>query len=228
MRPASDLADRMIQRRAVEAVIWGMPAVNYDLMLQEMLDQDQRQGECDPLLVAAGRLEEPDADAEPGLDLPHGLLQHEGRGPGGDRGPAGGQHRLACRQHRQCLADAARGCRPAGRGQGQGRQVRDPAAGLQGPAAVRIHRAAIRHLRRLRAVALQSREPQRRGCRQVGGLWPAHQGLPVLAGVAAAADRVHRCDGRALRLHHPLRPYVLRRTSTASCRASPGWRATAR
>lgn len=26
-----------IERRAVEAVIWGMPAVNYDLMLQEML-----------------------------------------------------------------------------------------------------------------------------------------------------------------------------------------------
>jgi hypothetical protein len=34
---ADDLADRMIERRAVEAVIWGMPAVNYDLMLQEML-----------------------------------------------------------------------------------------------------------------------------------------------------------------------------------------------
>jgi hypothetical protein len=27
----------MIERRAVEAVVWGMPAVNYDLMLQEML-----------------------------------------------------------------------------------------------------------------------------------------------------------------------------------------------
>ena len=27
----------MIERRAVEAVIWGMPAVNVDLMRQEML-----------------------------------------------------------------------------------------------------------------------------------------------------------------------------------------------
>jgi hypothetical protein len=35
--PANDLADRTIHRRAVEAVIWGMPAVNYDLMLQQML-----------------------------------------------------------------------------------------------------------------------------------------------------------------------------------------------
>jgi hypothetical protein len=32
-----DSARRAIERRAVEAVIWGMPAVNYDLMRQEML-----------------------------------------------------------------------------------------------------------------------------------------------------------------------------------------------
>ena len=31
------LNDRAMERRAVEAAIWGMPAVNYDLMLQEML-----------------------------------------------------------------------------------------------------------------------------------------------------------------------------------------------
>jgi hypothetical protein len=36
--PAPDqLAQRNIERRAVEAAIWGMPVVNYDLMLQEML-----------------------------------------------------------------------------------------------------------------------------------------------------------------------------------------------
>lgn len=32
-----ELRDRMIERRAVEAAIWGIPAVNYDLMLQEAL-----------------------------------------------------------------------------------------------------------------------------------------------------------------------------------------------
>jgi hypothetical protein len=32
----AELAERAVHRRAVEAVIWGMPAVNYDLMLQEM------------------------------------------------------------------------------------------------------------------------------------------------------------------------------------------------
>jgi hypothetical protein len=33
----SELAERTVHRRAVEAVIWGMPAVNYDLMYQAMV-----------------------------------------------------------------------------------------------------------------------------------------------------------------------------------------------
>jgi hypothetical protein len=36
---ANDLAQRTAESRAIEAVIWGMPAVNYDLMLQEMLNK---------------------------------------------------------------------------------------------------------------------------------------------------------------------------------------------
>lgn len=36
---SEDLAHRTVERRAVEAAIWGMPAVNYDLMLQEMLSK---------------------------------------------------------------------------------------------------------------------------------------------------------------------------------------------
>jgi hypothetical protein len=31
---SEQLAERTIHRRAVEAVIWGMPAVNFDLLLQ--------------------------------------------------------------------------------------------------------------------------------------------------------------------------------------------------
>ena len=31
---AAELARRTIERRATEAVIWGMPAVNFELMLQ--------------------------------------------------------------------------------------------------------------------------------------------------------------------------------------------------
>src|SRR6185437_261905 len=32
-----DLARRTVERRAIEAVIWGLPAVNLDLMLQAMI-----------------------------------------------------------------------------------------------------------------------------------------------------------------------------------------------
>lgn len=35
--PADEIGARMIHRRAVEAVIWGMPVVNYHLMYQEMV-----------------------------------------------------------------------------------------------------------------------------------------------------------------------------------------------
>jgi hypothetical protein len=38
--PSQETAvDRLIRNRAIEAVIWGMPAVNYDRMLQEMLSK---------------------------------------------------------------------------------------------------------------------------------------------------------------------------------------------
>ena len=40
--PSQETAvDRLIRNRAIEAVIWGMPAVNYDRMLQEMLGNTQ-------------------------------------------------------------------------------------------------------------------------------------------------------------------------------------------
>ena len=40
-----ELNRRTIERRAVEAVIWGIPAVNYDLMLQEMLKAGGKVGQ---------------------------------------------------------------------------------------------------------------------------------------------------------------------------------------
>ena len=60
---AEELNRRTLERRAVEAVIWGMPAVNADLMFQAM-----RAAKADfqpsRLLVASDRLEGPDAYAQ--------------------------------------------------------------------------------------------------------------------------------------------------------------------
>jgi hypothetical protein len=43
--PSDELNRRAIHRRAVEAVIWGMPAVNYELMLQAMLKAGGKENE---------------------------------------------------------------------------------------------------------------------------------------------------------------------------------------
>ena len=137
-------ADRAIERRAVEAVIWGMPAVNYDLMLQEMLTKTA--GKVNQIIYwgASARLAKPDADAQSRRALLHGVLQHQGAGPIViEMPPADGDGSLNA-QHRHCLADAAGGRRPARRRQGRGRQVPDPAAGLRGDSARRLHRAAVR------------------------------------------------------------------------------------
>ena len=39
--PSTDVQNNLLHARAVQAVIWGMPVVNYDLMLQQMLTKTQ-------------------------------------------------------------------------------------------------------------------------------------------------------------------------------------------
>ena len=52
---AGDIAQRMIERRAVEAVIWGTPAVNFDRMYQAMV-HDAKAGEGSNKVVYWSRL----------------------------------------------------------------------------------------------------------------------------------------------------------------------------
>ena len=60
---ADDPARRAIERRAVEAVIWGMPAINLDLLYQAMA---QAKGSWNEIVYQSpARLEEPDADTQP-------------------------------------------------------------------------------------------------------------------------------------------------------------------
>ena len=75
---AADLAERTMHRRAVEAIIWGIPAVNYDLMFQSMV-RDAK-GAVNQILYWSrlGGLEESVSDAKPRHDLLHAFLQHEG------------------------------------------------------------------------------------------------------------------------------------------------------
>jgi hypothetical protein len=52
---SAELADRTLQRRAVEAVIWGTPAVNVDVMYQAMV-RDAKAGEGSNKIVYWSRL----------------------------------------------------------------------------------------------------------------------------------------------------------------------------
>ncbi len=94
----AQLAESAIHRRAVEAVIWAMPSVNAELMFQAPV---QAKGGLQPgrLLVAARRLEESDAHAEPRHHLSYAFLQHEGRGADGAGDSGGGERKLDHWEH---------------------------------------------------------------------------------------------------------------------------------
>ena len=149
---SADLAARTIQRRAVEAVNWGIPMVNFDLMFQAH-GQGRWSGEPDPILVAALRLEEPVTHTKPRHDLLHAVLQHKGRRTDGARNPAGGRW-LDHRHDHGLLADGTRGCWTSRRRQGQGWQISDPFTWIQRQASRGIHRLAVIHVPGLCTVAL--------------------------------------------------------------------------
>ena len=152
---ADDFTRRTIERRAIEATIWGIPIVNYDLMFQAVA----RLGGAMNQIVywsTAARLEEPDADAQPQFDLPDAVLRHRrGRADGG-RDPAG-RGRLDHRLADGLLADRVRGCRPGRRRQGRGRQVSDPAAGLRPADPTAISRSRRTYTKAMACCARSSR-----------------------------------------------------------------------
>ncbi len=84
---ADDLARRTIERRAVEAVIWGMPAVNTEIMMKGLQGQGRLQSNS--VLVAPSGLEEPASHPQPRYHLLPSLLQHEGRRSDGAGDSAG-------------------------------------------------------------------------------------------------------------------------------------------
>ena len=188
--------------------IWGMPAVNYDLMLQQMLGKTG--GKVNEVIYWGRPLDwknqtltpNPDAlyfmaffntkDGPIVLDLP----------PGDNNGSFNGNIVTAWQVP---LEDA--GLLGYDR---QGRQIPCSAAGLCGQGAGRLHPAAVRHIRRLHAVSLRSRQPQRRRCPQDPSHTASSLSLSACAGGQPARYRLHRCEGRRFRLHDPLRRELLR------------------
>ena len=91
--------------------IWGMPAVNYHLDVPARWSTRPKASYNQiALLVAPPRLEEPDADAQSGRDLPDAVLQHTACRTGGAGDSACGRWRVQ-RQHHELLAGRDRGRR---------------------------------------------------------------------------------------------------------------------
>jgi len=207
-RSADDLARRTVERRAVEAVIWGMPAVNYDLMLQEMLSKTN--GKVGQVIYWAGRSTGTTRRSRPIRMRSTSWCSSTRRTGRSSSIFRGRRKRIVQRQYCHGVADAARGRRTARRRQGQGRQIPDPAAGLQRQGSGRHHRSAVRHARRLHAVPREPQEPQRRRRPGVHCLRQADENLSAVAGCQSACDRLHRREGYPFRQHHPLRRELLR------------------
>ena len=127
---AEDLARRTVERRAVEAVIWGMPAVNYDLMYQEMVRKVK--GSFNQVLYWSRLLDWKNQTLTPNPDVIYLMPFFNTK----DVGPVvleippadDGVFNGSIMNYWQA---AHRGCRTGRRRQGQGRQIPHPAARLR-------------------------------------------------------------------------------------------------
>ena len=108
---SDELNRRTVERRAVEAAIWGMPAVNYDLMLQEMLTKTA--GKVNQVIYWGRPLDWKNQTLTPNPDTIYfmSFFNTKDVGPIVIEVPPAGRERFAQRQLRQRLATAAGGCR---------------------------------------------------------------------------------------------------------------------
>ena len=162
---AEELNRRSIERRAVEAVIWGMPAVNYERMLQAAIANGAKLNQVvywsKPVNWKNQTLT-PNPDTiylNPFYDTTAGPVVVE-------IPPADADHVIVGSfdvAWQNALADVG----PAGADKGKGAQVPHHAAGVRGHGAGRLHRAAVGNVPGLRHLAVELQQSQR--CRhQVG------------------------------------------------------------
>jgi hypothetical protein len=154
------LARHAVHRRAIEAVIWGMPAVNTDLMYQAMAREVK--GRWNQIVYWSRLLDWKNQTLTPNPDaiylMPFFNTAQAGpmviEIPPADGGSITGSI-MDCWQTPLEDVWASR------RRQRQRRQVSYPAARLFGNRARRLHRAPIADLSRVRAVAIDPAERQR-------------------------------------------------------------------
>ena len=155
---SDDLAGRTIERRAVETAIWGMPAVNYDLMLQEMLAKTP--GKVGQVIYWGRPLDWHNQTLTPNPDALYFMAFFNTKdGPIVLDLPPGDQNGLfnanIVTVWQMPLEDAGL----LGYDKGAGGKYLILPPGYKGERPEAVYPAAIRHFRRLHAVPRQPQEP---------------------------------------------------------------------
>ena len=186
-------AQRSIERRAVEAVNWGMSAVNYDLMLQEMLTKTS--GRVNQIIYWSRPLDWHNQTLTPNPDAIYFMAFFNTKiGPiVVEVPPADGDGSLNAN-----FVDVwqIRGRRAVRGRQRRGSEILGPAARFRRCRSRRLHAASAGYVRQLRTAALEPRKPRHCRCCQVGRIWQADQGLSARASRQSPADDIHRRRGR--------------------------------
>ena len=191
---SAQFAERTVHRRAVEAVIWGMPAVNYDLMLQEALKAGAKENQ----IIYWGKPSDwHNQTLTPNPDSIYLMTFFTTKDVGPvviEVPPAGDDGSLTANIDdlwQMPLEDAG----PAGADKGQGGKYLVLPPRLRRQGSERLYRTAATDLCRLCAVPLDPQEPRAARCRQGGRLRQADQGLSPFAGRQSAAGQILRREG---------------------------------
>ena len=203
------LVRNALHRRAIEAVIWGMPAVNTDLMFQAMAREVK--GGWNQIVYWSRLLDWKNQTLTPNPDaiylMPFFDTAQAGpmviEIPPADEGSITGSI-MDCWQ--TPLEDVG----PAGVDKGKGGKYLILPPGYSGTVPDELHRAPVADLSGVCAVAIDPPERQRRRFCQGGRLWQADRVLSALCRGEPAGHHLSRCRRRRLRRHDSLRCALLR------------------
>ena len=228
----SQSADELRRRATSSAArskpsIWGMPAVNYDLMLQEMLTKTA--GKVNQVIYWGRPLDWHNQTLTPNPDTLYFMAFFNTKDVGPiviEIPPAGADGSLNANIvniWQVPLEDAGL----LGVDKGEGVKLLMLPPGYTDKIPDGLCRAAAGHVRQLRADPLEPRKPRRCRRREIRRLRQAGQGLSAVAGGQSAGHRLHRRQGRRFRFDHPLRRELLRgsqshRAERTVARSRPG------
>ena len=209
----------MVERRAVEAVIWGVPAVNYDLMDQQML---RLGGKPNQIVYWSGLLDWRNQTLTPNPDVIYLMAFFNTKdGPMVIEIPPAGDGVIngsIMDPWQAALEDVG----PAGADKGAGGKYLILPPGYQGTVPdgfIALPSANYQGYALLRSILKSGSEADVQTAVAYGRRIKLYPSQP---GGRSARDGVPRRQGRGLRCHDPLRPSLLPVARPHSCSRSPG------